>query len=221
MSPAATLDDDHGAQRPCSARPTPSSTRAASRASGMADIRDDSGVSLRRLYALYPSKRDLVAAWLTARHTSWMEWFAGAVERLAAPAGEPLLAAFDARRRVGRLARLPRLRLRQHGGRERPRSTTPTGGSSPTTRRVSLTYLTSLAHEGGYAHPERLGRMIAVLLDGAMVEAAVLSSREPIDAARDAAAVLLEASPMSLFVQQLWRYPGEDARRRAPARRPS
>ena len=36
--------------------------------------------------------------------------------------------------------------------------------------------------------------MVGVLLDGAMVEAAVLSSREPIDAARDAASVLLEAA---------------------------
>jgi hypothetical protein len=36
--------------------------------------------------------------------------------------------------------------------------------------------------------------MIGVLLDGAMVEAAIFSSREPIDAARDAAAVLLEAA---------------------------
>ncbi len=57
-----------------------------------------------------------------------------------------------------------------------------------------MTYLVSLATAGGYALPDRLGRMIAVLLDGAMVEAAVLSSPEPIDAAREAAAVLVEAA---------------------------
>ena len=48
---------------------------------GMADIRDDSGVSLRRLYGLYPSKRELVTAWLTARHTTWMDWFESSVDR--------------------------------------------------------------------------------------------------------------------------------------------
>ena len=41
----------------------------------MSDIRDASGVSMRRLYAMYPSKSELVAAWLTDRHDTWMAWF--------------------------------------------------------------------------------------------------------------------------------------------------
>ena len=63
---------------------------------GMADIRDGSGVSLRRLYTLYPSKRELVAAWLTARHKTWMEWFGATVERSRAAGEESLLATFGA-----------------------------------------------------------------------------------------------------------------------------
>ena len=34
----------------------------------MSDIRDASGVSMRRLYSMFPSKSELVAAWLTDRH---------------------------------------------------------------------------------------------------------------------------------------------------------
>ena len=51
---------------------------------GMDDVRDASGVSLRRLYSLYPSKRDLVAAWLDDRHVRWMQWFTDTVDRLTA-----------------------------------------------------------------------------------------------------------------------------------------
>ncbi|MGB5760591.1 MAG: TetR/AcrR family transcriptional regulator [Acidimicrobiales bacterium] len=41
----------------------------------MAMIRDRSGVSMRRLYGLYPSKADLVAAWLEQLHLRWMGGF--------------------------------------------------------------------------------------------------------------------------------------------------
>ena len=63
---------------------------------GMVDVRDASGVSLRRLYTLYPSKRDLVAAWLDDRHVRWMAWFTTSVSRLAGGGTDPLLATFDA-----------------------------------------------------------------------------------------------------------------------------
>ena len=61
----------------------------------MAEIRDASGVSLRRLYGLYPSKHDLVAAWLEARHTSWMRWFQAGVETRIGGGASPVDALFD------------------------------------------------------------------------------------------------------------------------------
>ena len=95
MSPAATMSPD-AAQR--------SVLRAADELfyahgiSGvvMSDIRDASGVSMRRLYVMYPSKSELVAAWLTDRHDTWMAWFASGVERHVAGGGDPVLATFDA-----------------------------------------------------------------------------------------------------------------------------
>jgi AcrR family transcriptional regulator len=159
----------------------------------MADIRDDSGVSLRRLYTLYPSKRDLVAAWLIDRHSIWMEWFTSSVDRRRSVGEEPLLAAFGA---IAEWAESPGYR-----GCAFVNSAAETAEIDDSHRRIIaahkeglLTYLTSLAADGGYSTPERLGRMVGVLLDGAMVEAAVLSSREPIDAAREAADLLIGAA---------------------------
>lgn len=192
MSPPGTVDDD--AARAAVLRSADAVFYARGIAGvGMADIRDDSGVSLRRLYGLYPSKRDLVAAWLTTRHTSWMEWFEGAIERRRSAGEEPLLAAFDA---IAEWAASPGYR-----GCAFVNSAAETTEINETHRRIVashkeglLEYLGALAKEGGYSEPDRLGRMVGVLLDGAMAEAAVLSSADPIAVARDAAALLLEAS---------------------------
>ena len=191
MSSAATIDND--APRAAVLRSADLAFSARGVAGvGMADIRDDAGVSLRRLYGLYPSKRELVSAWLTARHTTWMEWFEEAIERLGATGEEPLLAAFDA---LAEWASAPGYR-----GCAFVNTAAETTEIGDTHRQVIahhkkdlLAYLASLAEAGGYAEPDRLGCMIGVLLDGAMVEAAVFSSREPIDAAREAASLLLEA----------------------------
>src|SRR5438105_14742588 len=62
----------------------------------MAEIRDAAGVSLRRLYALHPSKRDLVAAWLEDRNGRWMQWFTEAVDRRIGGGVNGVPAVFDA-----------------------------------------------------------------------------------------------------------------------------
>ena len=192
MSPAATLDNDQARAAVLQSANAVFYARGIAGV-GMADIRDDSGVSLRRLYSLYPSKQELVAAWLSDRHTTWMEWFTSSVDRRRVEGEEPLLAAFDA---IAEWASSPGYR-----GCAFVNSAAETAEINDAHRRIIaahkeslLSYLVSLAADGGYNEPERLGRMMGVLLDGAMVEAAVLRSGEPVVAARDAAAVLIEAS---------------------------
>ena len=192
MSPAATLDNDQARAAVLTSANAVFYARGIAGV-GMADIRDESGVSLRRLYSLYPSKRELVAAWLTDRHSTWMEWFTSAVDARRAAGEEPLLAAFDA---IADWASSPGYR-----GCAFVNSAAEAAEIDDTHRRIIaahkeslLTYLISLAGDGGYSEPDRLGRMVGVLLDGGMVEAAVLRSCDPIAAARDAAAVLIEAS---------------------------
>lgn len=192
MSPAATFDDESARAAVLRSADKVFYARGVAGV-GMAEIRDDSSVSLRRLYRLYPAKSELVAAWLTARHATWMAWFEDAAARHAAAGVEPLLAVFDA---VAEWAATPGYR-----GCAFVNTAAEATEIDDTHRRIianhkegMLTYLAELAGAGGYRDPEQLGRMIGVLLDGAMVEAAVLSSREPIDAAREAAAVLLGAT---------------------------
>ncbi|MEU8934019.1 TetR/AcrR family transcriptional regulator [Streptomyces sp. NPDC048409] len=61
---------------------------------GMDDIRGASGVSLKRLYQLFPAKEQLVVAYLERRDVRWRQRLAAHVERQPDPR-ERLLAVFD------------------------------------------------------------------------------------------------------------------------------
>ena len=191
MSPAATLDD--AAARTAVLRAADEVFYARGVAgTGMAEIRDEAGVSLRRLYALYPSKADLVGAWLTARHDTWMSWFLGAIDRLAADGTDPLLAAFDA---IAEWAATPG--YRGCAFLNTAAETTEIDDSHreiiAAHKRDLIASLARLAEAGGFARPGELGEAVGVLVDGAIVESAVLGSARPIGAAREVAAMLLEA----------------------------
>ena len=95
MSPAATIGDDEATRAILRAADDLFYARGIA-AVTMSDVRDRSGVSMRRLYALHPSKSDLVAAWLTERHRTWMNWFTVTVDRHIATGTDSLLATFDA-----------------------------------------------------------------------------------------------------------------------------
>ena len=51
------------------------------RATGVDRIIADAGVTKVTFYRHYPSKNDLIEAFLEDRHGSWMTWFAAALER--------------------------------------------------------------------------------------------------------------------------------------------
>jgi AcrR family transcriptional regulator len=150
---------------------------------GMAEIRDESHVSLRRLYTLFGSKRGLVAAWLEERHRSWMDWFADSIERSRAAGVEPLLAAFDA---IDSWAATPGYRgcAFLNTAAEVAEIDDTHRAIIAAHKRQLIAYLAGLASEGGHEPAEELAEMIGVLLDGSIVQSAVLSSRQPIAAAR-------------------------------------
>jgi len=62
----------------------------------MAQIRDASGVSMRRLYGFAPSKSNLVAKWLEHRHLAWTNGFTERVDDYLAAGIAPVAAIFDA-----------------------------------------------------------------------------------------------------------------------------
>lgn len=57
------------------------------RATGIDKIIAESGVAKMSFYRHFPSKADLVRAFLAARHERWMGWFIAAVERRFAAQG--------------------------------------------------------------------------------------------------------------------------------------
>ena len=159
----------------------------------MSDVRDASGVSMRRLYTLYPSKSDLVAGWLTDRHDTWMAWFTSAVERHVAAGADPVLATIDA---IAEWVLEPGYR-----GCAFINSLAETSELNHTHRAViadhkrDLTRL--LGHLAARDHPDApdwLPAALAVVIDGAIVQCTVFASTAPLDAARAAVHHLLESS---------------------------
>jgi AcrR family transcriptional regulator len=62
---------------------------------GIDDVRAEAGVSMRRLYQLFPSKEHLVAAYLDARDVRWRGRVAAHVDAAGDDPGDRLLAVFD------------------------------------------------------------------------------------------------------------------------------
>ena len=185
MSPAATLDDEAARGAVLDAADSVFYARGVG-GTGMAEIRDASGVSLRRLYGLYPSKHDLVAAWLEARHASWMRWFRAGVESRVGGGAAPVDALFDT---LSEWASTP-------GYRGCAFLNTAAEVAEINERHLQIiaahkrglvAYLTELMREADAAEPERLGAALGVLIDGAIVQAAVFRSLDPIQAANAAA----------------------------------
>jgi AcrR family transcriptional regulator len=193
MSPAATMSPD-AAQR--------SVLRAADELfyahgiSGvvMSDIRDASGVSMRRLYVMYPSKSELVAAWLTDRHDTWMAWFASSVERHVAGGADPVLATFDA---IAEWVTTPGYR-----GCAFINSLAETSEIDDSHRTVIaahkrdlVEHLARLIARGHPNAPSWFPAALAVIVDGAIVQCTVFAGTDPLDAARFAVHQLLETIP--------------------------
>jgi AcrR family transcriptional regulator len=193
MSPAATLSTDDARR---------SVLRAADELfyahgiSGvvMSDIRDASGVSMRRLYTMYPSKSELVAGWLTDRHETWMAWFASSVERHVASGADAVLATFAA---IADWVTTPGYR-----GCAFVNALAEASEIDDSHRTIIAAHkrdlLEYLAHIAARDHPDAprwLPAALAVIVDGAIVQCAIFASTEPLDAGRAAVRQLLETIP--------------------------
>jgi AcrR family transcriptional regulator len=159
------------------------------RAVGMDAIRDASGVSLKRLYRLYPAKDRLAEATLRARASAFRE----ALIAHAAGHGSPrerILAVFDF---LHDWFSEPDFRgcpfINAFGEAHR-------GGVMDSVadqkRDLERVFDELVAAAGG---PATLGRQLAILANGAMVTAAILDSPDAALQAKEAARALLDASP--------------------------
>lgn len=159
---------------------------------GMDDIRGASGVSLKRLYQLFPAKEQLVEAYLERRDVRWRERLAEHVERSPDPA-QRLLAVFDwlegwfaedgfrgcawinSYGELGATSDRVAAQVRSH-------------------KRAFRDYLGDLVAAAGL--PDGLAGQLFLLAEGAMVTAGITGAGRPAAEAREAARALVAASRM-------------------------
>ena len=161
---------------------------------GMDDVRTGSGVSMRRLYQLYPSKEHLVAAYLEARDVRWRRRLADHVDATGdSRPRERLLAVFDW---LGLWFAEPGFRgcafINAFG---------ELGDAAPRVLAVVRRhkdlfrdYLIELAADHCGGDGVRLGEQLLLLAEGAMTAAAIGTDPDAAVHARAAAAVLVDAA---------------------------
>ncbi|MGW3284943.1 TetR/AcrR family transcriptional regulator [Streptomyces sp. NPDC001002] len=156
---------------------------------GMDDVRGASGLSLKRLYGLFPAKEQLVEAYLERRDVRWRGRLAAFVAEREDPE-ERVLAVFDwlegwfgedgfrgcawinSYGELGATSARVTAQVRSH-------------------KREFRNYLAGLVADAGL--PEALAGQLFLLAEGAMVSAGIQRSTEPAREAREAARLLLRA----------------------------
>jgi AcrR family transcriptional regulator len=157
---------------------------------GMDDVRGDSGVSLKRLYGLFPAKEQLVVAYLERRDVRWRGRLAEYVDRHAEP-GTRILAVFDW---LGQWFAEPGFRgcawINAYG--ELGATSAPVADRVRAHKEAFRAFLDRLATDAGL--PAAVGGQLFLLAEGAMVTAGVAGGTGPAREAREAARVLLAAA---------------------------
>ncbi len=139
----------------------------------MAELRDAAGVSMRRLYRLFPNKADVVTAWLRDRHDCWTREFTGGVKRRIAAGDRPVVAVF------GQLEDW----MVSTGFRGCAFINTHAGSNDYTPEQLDVirTHKRELERHLRGLVPDAPG--LNVLVDGAIVQASIHASPDPIRAA--------------------------------------
>jgi len=157
---------------------------------GMDELRSASGISLKRLYRLFPSKDAIVEQVLLGRHREWTEGVSSAVARETEPR-QRLLAVYDFL--AGWFTQ------EDFRGCAFINSFGELGGTSPRIAEIVRShkddfqkYLSALTAEIGA--PASLAPQLAILAEGAQTTAAISGSAEPARQARAAAEVLIDSA---------------------------
>ncbi|MFI2433408.1 TetR family transcriptional regulator [Streptomyces sp. NPDC018693] len=154
---------------------------------GMDDIRGASGVSLKRLYQLFPAKEQLVVAYLERRDVRWRGSLARHVEGYADPERR-ILAVFDwLERWFGEEDFRGCAWINSYG--ELGARSHPVADQVRAHKRAFRDWLGTLVADAGL--PGALTGQLHLLAEGAMVTAGITGGTEPAAEARTAARLLL------------------------------
>lgn len=156
---------------------------------GMDEIRSAAGLSLKRLYQLFPAKERLVEAYLERRDIAWRQRLGERVDR-ETDSDARILAVFD---HLHAWFREPDFNgcawINAHG---ELGATSPVVAAQARAHKAAFgDYLTGLVLDAGL--PAAAADHLRLLAEGAMVTAAVFGTAEPALRAREAASLLLAA----------------------------
>ncbi|MEE1757417.1 TetR/AcrR family transcriptional regulator [Streptomyces sp. SP18CS02] len=159
---------------------------------GMDAVRSASGVTLRRLYQLFPSKGALVEAYLLRRDARWRHDLAAYVDTVDAPPGDRVLAVFDwLHRWFGEPGFRGCAFINSFG--ELGATSPEVAGAARRHKEAFRQYVDALVAEAGAGGGT--GAQVTLLAEGAITTAAITGTPEPARQAREAARLLLRAAP--------------------------
>jgi AcrR family transcriptional regulator len=165
------------------------------RATGVNAIIAESGVAKATFYAHFPSKDDLVRAWLEGSPVRWFDGLRAEVEARAATPDERLTVFFDV---LGEWLAADDFRGCQTlNAAAEARYSDPAAQALADLQSEIEEYLRSAATDAGLADADRLARQLLLLVQGAIVTAAAERSSEPAVAARLVAARLVASGTRS------------------------
>jgi AcrR family transcriptional regulator len=162
------------------------------RAVGVDTIVAEAGVAKMTLYAHFPSKDDLIVAYLERANEQFWAWLEGAAAGAEDPRAK-LVAMFDA---VGRLADSPQCLgcTFQGAAGEFPDPEHPGHRVAVAHKQAVLDRLAGLAEAAGLRDPAELAQQLLLLMDGAWVAARIFGPDNPAAQVPAAARALIAAS---------------------------
>jgi AcrR family transcriptional regulator len=160
------------------------------RATGIDKIIAEAGVTKVTFYRHFPSKNDLIRAFLEYRHRRWMDWFVDALQRHGAKPGSgltPLVAVLE-----------EWFRNPVYRGCAFINSVAELGGALPEVVEISLSHKQDMVKTIAALLPDnesgmRVANAAAIAIDGAIVRAQLESQAADYKESLSSLAVLLEA----------------------------
>lgn len=160
----------------------------------MDQLRDASGVPLKRIYARFPSKNDLIEAYLARRDERWRE---GIERYVTARSNDPraqLLLVFDAVEAWVKRSE-PFRGCAFHNAFGELAGTSEYASTIVRSHKHHLRrFLERTASRAGLARPKNIATQLMLLVEGALITSAIDGTPAPTRAAKDAARTLLDAA---------------------------
>ncbi|MFN8376783.1 MAG: TetR/AcrR family transcriptional regulator [Anaerolineae bacterium] len=161
------------------------------RAVGIDTIVEQSGVAKMTLYRYFPSKDDLIVAYLEDSNAKFWVWFDEAISGEGLSGRERLLALFGALQKLvsnPQCYGCPFL----NAATEFPERTHPGHGVALAHKRLLIQRLSELAEAAGAVQPAALAQQLLTLMDGAFMQVRMFGVDNPAQTVAQAAAALIE-----------------------------